>query len=117
MHRYKELDVWKKSMDLSFLIYELTKEFPSEEKFGLISQMRRCSVSIASNIAEGAGRNTNGEFNQFLGITQGSAFELETQMLLSKRMGFISEKESLKISEEINSITNMIFKLKQSLKS
>ncbi len=97
MHRYKELDVWKKSMELSYIIYELTKEFPSEEKFGLTSQMRRCSVSIASNIAEGAGRNTNGEFRQFLGIAQGSTFELETQTLLSQRMGLVSEEESLKI--------------------
>ncbi|MFK7953647.1 MAG: four helix bundle protein [Ekhidna sp.] len=115
MHRYKELNVWKKSMDLSYLIYGLTKEFPSDERFGLVSQMRRCSVSIASNIAEGAGRNTNGEFRQFLGIAQGSAFELETQALLSERMGFISEQNSIRIVEDISSISNMIFKLKQSL--
>lgn len=102
-------------MDLSYLIYGLTKEFPSDERFGLVSQMRRCSVSIASNIAEGAGRNTNGEFRQFLGIAQGSAFELETQALLSERMGFISEQNSIRIVEDISSISNMIFKLKQSL--
>ena len=88
-----------------------------EEKFGLISQMRRCSVSIASNIAEGAGRNTNGEFKQFLGIAQGSAFELETQILLGERMKFMEEKDVESVASEITSISNMIFKLKQNLKS
>ncbi len=117
MHRFKELEVWKKAMDLSQRIYELTRKFPSEEKFGLISQMRRCSVSIASNIAEGAGRNTNGEFKQFLGIAQGSAFELETQLLLAGRMKFMEEKEVEFLTSEITSISNMIFKLKQNLKS
>ncbi|MEP5613066.1 MAG: four helix bundle protein [Cyclobacteriaceae bacterium] len=117
MHRYKDLEVWKKAMDLSYKIYELTKEFPSEEKFGLISQMRRCAVSVPSNIAEGAGRNTNGEFKQFLGIAQGSAFELETQTLIANRMNFLKNNESDSIIEEVTSISNMIFKLKQHLKS
>ncbi len=115
MHRYRELDVWKKAMELSFTIYEATKMFPDEEKFGLVSQMRRSSVSIASNIAEGAGRNSNGEFRQFLGIAQGSTFELETQTLLASRMHFIEEREVKSIIEETNAISNMIFKLKKSL--
>ncbi|MEQ9229289.1 MAG: four helix bundle protein [Cyclobacteriaceae bacterium] len=117
MHRYKELLVWQKAMDLSQQIYEQTANFPSEEKFGLVSQMRRCSVSIASNIAEGAGRNSNGEFNQFLGIAQGSAFELETQVLLATRMRFISNDDEILLSKQLSSITNMIFKLKETLKS
>ena len=79
--------------------------------------MRRCAVSVPSNIAEGAGRNTNGEFKQFLGVAQGSAFELETQTLISSKMGFIKEQDSDSILEEVTSITNMIFKLKQNLKS
>lgn len=117
MHRYKELLVWQKAMDLSQQIYEQTANFPSEEKFGLVSQMRRCSVSIASNIAEGAGRNSNGEFNQYLGIAQGSAFELETQVLLATRMRFISNEDEELLIKELSSITNMIFKLKETLKS
>lgn len=117
MHRYKELLVWQKAMDLSQQIYEQTANFPDEEKFGLISQMRRCSVSIASNLAEGAGRNSNGEFNQFLGIAQGSAFELETQVLLASRMNFIKSEIAESLVEEITAIANMIFKLKQNLKS
>ncbi len=117
MHRYKDLKVWKKAVDLSYKVYEVTKEFPSEERFGLTSQMRRSAVSIASNIAEGAGRNTDGEFIQFLGISQGSAFELETQTLIASEMNFIEKAQSTFIIDEINSISNMIFKLKQNLKS
>lgn len=117
MHRYKELEVWKKALNLSLDIYRLTGKFPSEEKFGLVSQMRRSSVSIASNIAEGAGRNTNGEFKQFLGIAQGSAFELETQLIIAKNMEFVSSTETEEVELEIPAISNMIFKLKQSLKS
>ncbi len=116
MHRYKELEVWRKAMDLAELIYSETNKFPEEEKFGLISQMRRCSVSIASNIAEGAGRNSNKEFNQFLGIAQGSTFELETQVLLSKRLKFLTEESEKVIIVQINMIANMIFKLKNNLK-
>jgi four helix bundle protein len=112
-----ELEVWKKSLDLSQIIYERTGDFPTYEKFGLVSQMRRSSVSIASNIAEGAGRNTQGEFRQFLGIAQGSAFELETQVLIATRMNFINELDCNKIVAEINAISNMIFKLKQNLKT
>ncbi|GAB4231925.1 MAG: four helix bundle protein [Ekhidna sp.] len=117
MHRYKELEVWKKAVKLSLEIYKLTQQFPSEEKYGLVSQMRRSSVSIASNIAEGAGRNTNGEFGQFLGIAQGSAFELETQLFIAMNMEFISHDKSDEVGTEIQAISNMIFKLKQSLKS
>ena len=87
-------------MNLTEKIYLETSKFPDDERFGLISQMRRSSVSVASNIAEGAGRNSNKEFNQFLGIAQGSAFELETQVLLSKRLKFLSEETEKAISEE-----------------
>ena len=116
MHRYKNLEVWKKAMDLAETIYSATNNFPEEEKFGLISQMRRCAVSVASNIAEGAGRNSNKEFNQFLGIAQGSTFELETQVLLSKRLKFLTEEAEKAIIDQLNAIANMIFKLKKNLK-
>ncbi|WP_436517697.1 four helix bundle protein [Ekhidna sp. To15] len=117
MHRYNELEVLKKALNLSLEVYGFTQGFPSEEKFGLISQMRRSSVSIAPNIAEGAEKNTNGEFEQFLGFAQGSAYELETQLIIARNMDFISKEDSEKTEIEIPSISNMIFKLKQSLKS
>lgn len=116
MHRYKDLDVWKKSMKLCENIYEITKEFPSEEKFGLTSQLRRSAISIPSNIAEGAGRNTNGEFKQFLGISLGSLFELETQLMLSIKLDLSKHgiiDSSLLLIEELR---KMIFGLQKSLK-
>ncbi|SDW85777.1 four helix bundle protein [Lutibacter oricola] len=92
---HKELDVWKKSMDLVEIIYVLTKSFPDDEKFGLISQMRRCVVSIPSNIAEGAGRKGNKEFIQFLHIALGSLAELETQYLIADRLKYIKMNEEV----------------------
>lgn len=83
MHQYKKLDVWKKSIELAVEIYAYTKNFPSEEKFGLTSQIRRSVISIPSNIAEGAGRKSNKEFCQFLNIVYGSSCELDTQLLIS----------------------------------
>ncbi len=115
MHRFKELKVWQKSVDLAVDIYRITKNFPSEEKFGIISQMRRCGVSIPSNIAEGAGRNTNGEFIHFLGIAEGSANELETQAIISQRLDFLSEDELLKVETSVTEIKNMLFSFKKSL--
>lgn len=75
------MDVWQKAMDLSESVYVLSELFHSDERFGLVSQVRRSSVSIPSIIAEGAGRNSKGEFKQFLGISLGSLFELETQLI------------------------------------
>jgi four helix bundle protein len=115
MHQFKKLDVWNRSVDLAVEIYSLTKSFPSEEKYGIVSQMRRCSVSISSNIAEGAGRNTDGEFIHFLGIAEGSANELETQAIISSRLGYIQKIDLEKIESFIGEIKNKIFKLKRSL--
>ena len=83
---YKDLVVWQKAIDLTVAVYQLTKQFPKEELFGLVSQMRRASVSIASNIAEGEGRKSKKEFAHFLGISLGSKAELETQLLLCERV-------------------------------
>ncbi|OBQ55403.1 four helix bundle protein [Tamlana sp. s12] len=85
---HKDLDVWKKSVDLVELIYDLTAKFPKEEKFGLVSQMRRAAVSVPSNIAEGAARKGDKELVQFLMIVLGSLAELETQYLISVRLKF-----------------------------
>ena len=115
MHRYKELEVWKKSMDLVQTVYGLTGTFPDKEKFGLVSQLNRCAVSIPSNIAEGAGRNSKGEFKQFIGIAVGSLFELETQILIAHRIVYISNESKNLVTSEVESIHKMLFGLKKSL--
>ena len=84
MHNFKDLRVWQKSIQLTTDIYKLLASFPTDEKFGLISQLKRSAVSVPSNIAEGAGRNSNKEFNHFLSISLGSLFELKTQLIISK---------------------------------
>ena len=90
MSDYKELDVWGKSMDLVEEIYKITNGFPTVEKFGLISQLRRATISIPSNIAEGSQRKSEKEFVNFIHIAKGSLAELETQIILCNRLGFIN---------------------------
>lgn len=90
MHNLKELKIWQKAMDLTTEIYQLSDDFPKEEKYGLTSQIRRSAVSIPSNIAEGAGRNSNKEFAHFLGVSNGSAYELQTQLLIAKNLNLIN---------------------------
>jgi len=106
---YKELIVWQKSMILVKEIYKISSSFPDNEKFGLTSQMRRASVSIPSNIAEGWGRLSRKSYIQFLRISRGSLFELETQILITKELNYISDSEIIenlitKISKMLNSI-------------
>jgi len=91
VHNFKELKIWQKSMELSESVYQLTSNFPNTEKYGLITQMQRSAVSIPSNIAEGSGRGTNDSFKYFLSVALGSAFELETQLLLSKRLNLAND--------------------------
>lgn len=93
MHNFQELIIWQKAMDITENVYRLSAEFPKEEKYGLTSQIRRSAVSVPSNIAEGAGRNTNGEFKNFLGIASGSSNELFTQLLLSHRLDLVPKKQ------------------------
>jgi four helix bundle protein len=83
---FQDLTVWQRAMEMTVCIYELTRAFPKDEMYGLTSQLRRASVSVASNIAEGRGRMTEGEFRQFLGVAQGSTYELQTQLLLARRL-------------------------------
>jgi len=89
MSNYRELELWKRSISLAKFVYELTAGFPASELYGLTSQMRRSSVSIASNVAEGAARGTDKEFIHFLHIAMGSIAELDTQYVLSKELQFI----------------------------
>jgi four helix bundle protein len=88
---YKDLVVWQKGIQLARLVYGLTRAFPSEEKFGIVAQMRQAAVSIPSNVAEGQARHTTGEFNQFISHAEGSLAELDTQLILSIELKFCSE--------------------------
>ena len=115
MHNFKELKVWQKSRVLTTEIYNLTRKFPKDERFGLVSQMDRAVVSISSNIAEGSGRVSNKDFRRFLNYSLGSAYELETQIILSNDLQFISEKDYLVISEKIIEVQKMIFGFRKSL--
>ena len=106
---FKDLIVWQKSIDLSVKIYKITEKFNSDEKFGLISQMRRCAVSISSNIAEGSKRGTKKDFTQFLRIANGSAAELETQLIIAQKIyPNISFEEALSLLLEIQKILNVL---------
>jgi len=116
MNRYKELKVWQEAINLSVEIYQLTKTFPLEEKYGLTSQINRSGVSISSNIAEGAGRNSDKEFIHFLSIAMGSSCELESQLIIGEKLNFFSKEELNNKVAKINQIQNMLFKLQEVLK-
>ena len=90
---FKDLVVWQRAVQLTVAIYKLTSTFPADERFGLTNQLRRASVSVSSNIAEGYGRSTKGEYLLFLGHARGSKCEVETQLVISEALGFGSEKE------------------------
>lgn len=105
---YKELIIWKKSMELVIEVYRLTKFFPKEELFGIILQIRRAVVSIPSNIAEGYGRKSRNEFYQHLGIAYGSLLELETQLTLSRELKFAPPNEFLLAEKLIEEIAKML---------
>ncbi len=113
---YKDLVVWQKGMQLANQVYQLTQSFPTEERFGLISQMRRAAVSVPSNVAEGQARNTTGEFVQFVSHAEGSLAELDTQLRLSVQLGFCHEPEVKLIQELIIEEQKMLKSLRRSLK-
>lgn len=115
MHNYKKLNVWISSISLVKNIYNLTRKFPKEEMFVLTQQLRRAVISILSNIAEGAGRNSNAQFKNFLQISIGSCFEVETQLIISKELEYISEEELETISKELDSIMKMNHNLQKTL--
>ena len=115
MHNFKELRVWQKSIDLTVDVYKALSAFPNDEKFGLISQMKRASISIPSNIAEGAGRNSNKEFKHFLSISLGSIFELETQLIISNRLGLVGHGSTQELNIKITDLQKMIFALEKTI--
>jgi four helix bundle protein len=115
MKTYKDLFVWQKSVELVLEIYRVTSLFPSEEKFGLVSQMRRCSVSIPSNIVEGYARKNRRENANFVNIAFGSGTELETQIIISKKLQFISNEEWIKVDILLDEVLRMLYKYRESL--
>lgn len=113
MKAHHKLKVWQRSITLVTEIYKLTEKFPDSELYGLINQMRRAAVSIASNIAEGAGRSGKKEFRRFLSMSQGSVAELETQLIIAENLGYCSDIKDL--LNELDEISKMIFGLMTSL--
>ena len=113
---FRDLDVWKLGMEIVVDVYEVTKSFPKEEVYGLISQMRRAAVSIASNIAEGFNRYHNKEYKQFLYIALGSCAELETQIEVSMSLGYITQPERDKTIEKLDHEGRMLKSLIKCLK-
>lgn len=111
MGNHKELIVWQKSISLVKLVYQQTGSFPSDERFGLTNQMRRCSVSIPSNIAEGFGRGSDKELTQFLRISLGSLSELDTQLILSKELHYMDEKRYNELSALNEEVAKMLSSL------
>ena len=112
---FKDLLVWQKSMDLVELVYHLVRRLPKEEQFELASQMRRAVVSIPSNIAEGQGRKTAREFLRFLSIARGSRAELETQLLLAQRLGYLTKEQIEPAVLLCNEVGRMLHSLMQSI--
>ncbi len=116
MHNFKELKVWQNARKIVKEIYLDTKDFPSDEKFGLISQMRRSAVSIPSNIAEGSGRNTDKDFKYFLNVALGSAYELQTLLFLSQDVGLMSHERMSELSTLLEEVQKMIYGLIKTIK-
>jgi four helix bundle protein len=114
---FRNLAVWQRSIELTLAVYHVTSSFPDSERFGLTSQMRRASVSVASNIAEGYGRSTQGEYIQFLGHARGSNSEVETQLVIAKALSFGS-KQGLEATEELcGEVGRMLGAMMKSLRS
>lgn len=117
MHNVQQLKVWQLAMEIAKEIYVLTSGFPSEEKFGLTSQIRRAAVSIASNIAEGAGRYSDKEFAQFLSIASGSSFEVRTPLLIAVSLTYIPHDDIAPLLKRLSELEKMIFGFRRTLKN
>lgn len=110
MHNFKELIVWQEAMKLAKAVYIASGRFPQDERFGLVAQIRRCAVSVPSNIAEGAGRKSDKEFLHFLAVSAGSIYELETQLLLSHDLGFAHRDDVDSILVTITALQKMLYR-------
>ena len=112
MKCHKDLNVWNRSIELVITVYQITKDFPKEETYGLVSQMRRSMISIPSNIAEGAARQSKKEFRQFLYIASGSVSELDTQLIICNKLLLINDDSFRIITDELSQIKKMLLQLK-----
>ena len=117
MRPHEKLDVWTKAVDFVVMVYTSTKNFPPDERYGLTSQIRRAAVSIPANIAEGAARKTNKEFLQFPSIAQGSSSEVETELLIAFKLGFLKEDAYNELRIEVESIGRMLVGLSNHLRA
>jgi four helix bundle protein len=115
MRPHENLNLWKKALEFVVDIYRVTEQFPRDEKFGLTSQLRRASVSIVANVAEGAARRSAKEFRQFLAHSQGSASEVDTELVISHRLAYLKNSDYERLTEELDHIGRMITRLSQSL--
>lgn len=116
-HNFKNLKIWQRAVDLAVSVYELTKSFPAEEKFGITSQMRRSGVSIPSNIAEGTARNSSKAFSNCLDIGLGESFELETQAIIANRVGILSDNQFSQFSNKVSEVQKMIIGFKTTVEA
>ena len=117
MHNFEKLIIWQKAMEIAVDVYTITSILPTDEKFNLIQQIKKCAVSIPSNIAEGAGRNHDKEFIQFLGMANGSTFELITQLILAKKLNLVKDEVIHPIIEKLTEVSNMNFAFQKKLSS
>jgi four helix bundle protein len=117
MFNFEKLDVWQKAIDIGDLIYTETRAFPAEEWFGLTNQLRRASVSVSSNIAEGSSRSSKNDFARFAEIAAGSVFEAVSQALIARRQSFLREDQFRKIYTEAEELSRMLSGLRKSLLS
>lgn len=113
---YEDLEVWQRGMDLAGEVYRLTRTFPSEEKFGLTSQLRRAAVSISSNIAEGWGRGVTNEYLQFLRYARGSLYEVETQLRIAERNQYLSDEDLRTLLALTSTLSRMLLSLMRALR-
>jgi len=107
-HNFKELNVWQEAKNFAVFVYKVTMKFPKTEMYGITSQINRAVISISSNIAEGAGRNSNKDFSRFIHIALGSSFELETQLMIAYELSFIEEQSFQILIEKLNKIQKML---------
>lgn len=116
MHNFHKMDIWTDGIDVADMVYAVTIRFPREEMYGLISQMQRAAVSVPSNIAEGAGRDSNRDFCHFLNIALGSLYELETQLVIAERRGYVDTPTFYELQTKIVSLQKRVYAFLQSIK-
>ena len=115
MFGFERLDVWKRAIEFAKRVYSVTKHFPADERFGLTNQLRRASVSVSANLAEGSGRGTNPEFIRFIGIAYGSLMEVVSHITIAKELGFVNDEDFKSLHEEAHVLSRMMSGLKKSL--